>query len=179
MWLRYPILFVTLSGELKRQEKIGNASYMVDFMIEFLGDYYATVKALHIIFVIYWMAGLLMIPRFFVYHHAVLPDSKEHLQWIEREKRLFKIILNPAMILSLIFGLLMMAVGDFLSDGWFHGKLLLVILMMAFHMMMARYRKIFARGERPKSEKYFRMINEIPSLLIIGIVLLVIVKPFT
>ncbi|WND03667.1 CopD family protein [Temperatibacter marinus] len=146
--------------------------------MDLLTDYYSVIKALHIIFVIYWMAGLLMIPRFYVYHHQSALNSDEDALWMDRESRLFKIILNPAMIISLVFGLLLVGITHVEGQGWFQLKFLLVIGLMIFHMMMAAQRKKFAAQNRPRSEKYFRMMNEVPSILILGIVLLAVVKPF-
>lgn len=146
--------------------------------MEFLADQYLLIKAVHIIFVIFWMAGLLMVPRFFAYHHTSASDSDESQKWIEREARLFKIILNPGMIITLILGLLLVTITGVDQTIWFSIKFVLVIMMMGFHMMMAGQRKKFARGERPKSEKYFRIMNEVPSILIIIIVMLAVVKPF-
>lgn len=146
--------------------------------MEILADYYTLIKALHIIFVIYWMAGLLMMPRFYVYHHQADLGSTEDKNWLEREARLIKIILRPAMGISWILGLTMMMVGDLYLVPWFHAKFLLVFIMTGFHEVMIADHKKFSRDERPRSEKKYRMLNELPSVLIIGIVILAVMKPF-
>lgn len=144
----------------------------------FLGAAYPWILAAHLIFVIFLMAGMFMMPRFFVYHHQTAVGSPEDAAWIERETRLMKIILNPALTLVWILGLLLaLNVGAF-SQGWFHAKLLLVILLSGMHGWMGGYAKKLARGQRPWPEKRLRMVNEVPALLVTFIVILVIVKPF-
>ncbi len=144
----------------------------------FLGAAYPWVLAAHVIFVIFLMASLFMMPRFFVYHHQTSVGSPEDLAWIDREARLKRIILNPSLIIVWILGLLLaLNVGAF-SQGWFHAKLLLVIILSGFHGWMVGYAKKLARGERPWPEKRLRMVNEVPALLVTLIVILVIVKPF-
>ncbi len=147
-------------------------------MQETLAMIYLWLKAGHIIFVIFWMAGLFMLPRFFVYHQESEPGSTEDALWAEREKRLLKIILLPSMIAVWVLGLaLMSAVGAHLQ-GWFHVKLLFVILLSGYHGWMSAYAKKLARGERPLKGKALRLINEVPGLAAAIIVILVVVKPF-
>lgn len=146
-------------------------------MIGWLGEGYLWIKALHVIFVIFWMAGLFMLPRYFVYHHPVTPGSTEDRQWIDRERRLLRIIINPAMILSWIFGL-MLAFNLGWQGGWLHAKLAFVLGLSGYHGWLAVMRKSYMRGERRISERTLRIANEIPSLAVIVIVLLVIVRPF-
>jgi protoporphyrinogen IX oxidase len=147
-------------------------------MIGFLGMAYPWVKAAHVIFVIFWMAGLFMLPRFFVYHQEAAPESPENAVWIKRERRLVRIILNPAMILSWIFGLMVaLNIGAF-SMGWFHAKLLAVLALSGYHGWMSGYAKKLARGERALAGKKLRMINEVPGAAAAIIVILVIVRPF-
>ncbi len=139
---------------------------------------YLWLKAAHIIFTIFWMAGLFMLPRFFVYHQEAAEGSEEAEKWVEREARLRKIILLPSLILVWVLGLILaMQVGAF-SQGWFHAKLLGVILLSAYHMWMAGYSKKLARGERPMTGKKLRLINEVPGVAAAIIVILVVVKPF-
>jgi len=146
--------------------------------IGFLGAAYPWVLAAHLIFVIFLMASLFMMPRFFVYHHQCAPGSPEDSQWIEREARLRRIIMNPSLILVWLFGLMLaFHVGAF-SQGWFHAKLLLVLILSGFHGWMVGYARKLAHGERPWPEKRLRMINEVPALLVTLIVILVIVRPF-
>ncbi len=144
-----------------------------------LSTYYLELKALHIIFVIFWMAGLLMMPRFFVYHSQCEIGSDEDKKWAEREKRLMRIIMNPGMIITIIIGLaLMQSLAGSNGETWLHLKLVFVALMMAVHMMLAKQRRLFSEGTRTKSERYFRLLNEVPSILIIIIIFLVVLKPF-
>lgn len=142
------------------------------------GEAYLWLKAAHLIFVIFWMAGMFMLPRFFVYHMAAAPGSAEDAAWIERERRLLRIIVNPAMIAVWVLGLaLAFGIGAW-SMGWFHAKFAIVFLLSGYHGWLAGLRKKFARGERPISERALRIANEVPSLATIAIVILVIVKPF-
>ncbi|MBL4639963.1 MAG: CopD family protein [Kordiimonadaceae bacterium] len=144
----------------------------------FLGDAYLWVKAFHIIFVIFWMAGMFMLPRYFAYHSQCEVGSDEDIKWIERETRLKKVILNPAISLAWIFGTLL-AVNIGGGDGsWFHAKLLFVFLLSGLHGVFSKWAKKFAAGERAKTEKFYRKINELPAFFIIVIVILVIVRPF-
>lgn len=144
----------------------------------FLGSSYLWVKAFHIIFVIFWMAGMFMLPRYFAYHCQCDVGSDEDKKWIEREQRLMKIIINPAMIITWILGLSLVAHVGLEAGGWLHAKLLLVFVFSGFHGMLSKQRRLFAAGERAKSEKFYRMINEVPALFIILIVILVVTKPF-
>lgn len=146
--------------------------------IGFLGAAYPWVLAGHVIFVIFLMASLFMMPRFFVYHHQTIVGSPEDIAWIDRENRLRRIIMNPALIIVWIFGLLLAFHIGAWSEGWFHAKLLLVIILSGFHGWIVGYAKKLARGERPWPEKRLRMINEVPALLVTFIVILVIVRPF-
>ena len=144
----------------------------------FLGGAYLWVKATHIIFVIFWMAGMFMLPRFFAYHMQARAGSDEDGKWIEREHRLMRIIINPAMGIAWIMGILLVLNIGLAAGGWLHAKLFLVFLLSGFHGMLSRWRKDLARGERKKSEKFFRRVNEVPAIFIIGIVILVMVRPF-
>jgi putative membrane protein len=146
--------------------------------IGFLGAAYPWVLAGHVIFVIFLMASLFMMPRFFVYHHQTVVGSPEDLAWIDRENRLRRIIMNPALIIVWIFGLLLAFHIGAWSEGWFHAKLLLVIILSGFHGWIVGYAKKLGRGERPWPEKRLRMINEVPALLVTFVVILVIVRPF-
>jgi putative membrane protein len=149
-------------------------------MIDFLTSSYLWIKALHIISVIAWMAGLLYLPRLFVYHVAAPQgsDLSETLKTMER--RLLRFIMNPAMGASFIFGLLLCLIPGVinLSSIWFHLKTLLILGLAAVHGMMAGWRKDFEADRNQKSALFFRVINEVPTLLMIGIVILVVVKPF-
>jgi len=144
----------------------------------FLGDAYLWVKAAHIIFAIFLMAGLFMMPRFFVYHQECPVGSEEDRKWIEREDKLRRIILNPSLIILWILGLTLMVNIEAWSMPWFHLKLLLVLVLSGYHGWMIGYAKKLAKGLRPLSDKRLRMINEIPGILAAIIVILAVVKPF-
>ena len=144
----------------------------------FLGVTMLWVKAAHVIFVIFFMAGLFMMPRFFVYHHQCPVGSDEDRKWIEREDRLRKIILNPSLVIVWILGLMLAFNGGYWSQGWFHAKLLLVLLLSGYHGWTIGYFKKLKRGERPLSEKRLRMLNEVPGVAAAIIVILAVVRPF-
>lgn len=144
----------------------------------FMGAAYPWVKAAHLIFVIFWIAGLFMLPRYYIYHQPVAPGSPEDTLWIERETRLRRIIITPAMIIVWVFGIaLALNIGAF-SQGWFHAKLLAVILLSGYHGWAVGYGKKMAAGYRPQSDKALRLMNEVPGIATAVIVILVIVKPF-
>jgi putative membrane protein len=139
---------------------------------------YLWLKAAHVIFMIFWMAGLFMLPRLFVYHQETPPDSPENALWIEREARLLRIILWPSLVITWALGLaLAMQIGAF-TQGWFHAKLSAVLGLSAYHLWLAGYHKALAHGERRLGGKQLRLLNEVPGLAAIAIVILVIVKPF-
>ena len=144
----------------------------------FLGPAYLWVKAAHVTFVIFWMAGLFLLPRFYVYHQETTAGSPEDRAWIEREARVRSIILTPAMILVWVLGLMLAFNVDAWSQGWFHGKLALVIALSAYQGWLGVYGKKLANGQRTLSGKAVRMINEIPGIVAAIIVVLVIVRPF-
>ena len=139
---------------------------------------YFWLKAGHIIFVIFWMAGLFMLPRFFVYHQEAAPDSPENAIWTDREGKLLRIILWPSLVVSWVLGLLIAVSMGYFSQGWFHAKLLLVVGLTIYHIVLARYHRSLARGERRLSGKQLRLFNEVPGLAAVLIVILVIVRPF-
>ena len=136
------------------------------------------IKAAHVIFVIFFMAGLFMMPRFFVYHHQAPVGSDEDRKWIEREDRLRKIILNPSIMLVWILGLMLAFNFDYWGQGWFIAKLLIVFALSGYHGWMIGYAKKLAKGERPLTEKQLRLLNEVPGIAAAIVVVLVIVRPF-
>ena len=147
-------------------------------MNEILSMLYLWLKSSHLIFVIFWMAGLFMMPRFFVYHQECAVGSDEDRKWIEREGKLRKIILNPSLIITWILGLfLAYNIGAF-SQGWFHAKLLMVLALSGYHGWMISYGKKLARGERMMTDRSLRLANEVPGIAAAIIVILVIIKPF-
>jgi putative membrane protein len=139
---------------------------------------YEWIKALHVIAVIAWMAGMLYLPRLFVYHCDAEIGSKQSETFKLMERRLLKAIINPAMAVTWLSGLYLAWAGHWFSAGWLHGKLLLVIAMSGLHGFLARGVKDFAADRNLRSEKFYRIINEVPTVLLIGIVILVVVKPF-
>ena len=139
---------------------------------------YPWLTAAHLIFVIFWMAGLFMLPRFFVYHQECAVGSAEDAKWVEREARLRRIILNPSLVIVWILGLTLAYQISAFKEGWFHAKLLMVLILSAYHGWMAGYAKKLARGERTLSDKTLRLANEVPGITAAVIVILVIVKPF-
>jgi len=139
---------------------------------------YEWIKALHVIAVIAWMAGMLYLPRLFVYHCEADAGSKQSETFKVMERRLFKAIINPAMIVTWLAGLYLAWAGAWLSAGWFHGKLFLVLALSAVHGLFSRWVKDFASDQNTRSQKFYRIINEVPTVLMIGIVILVILKPF-
>jgi len=143
-----------------------------------LGLAYPWVKAAHVTFVIFWMAGLFLLPRFYVYHQEAAVGSPEDRAWIERELRVRSIILNPAMIVTWVLGLMLAFNVDAFHQAWFHAKLLLVIALSGYQGWLGSYGKKLANGQRPLSGKAVRMINEIPGIAAALIVVLVIVRPF-
>ncbi|HET6537990.1 MAG TPA: CopD family protein [Sphingopyxis sp.] len=146
-------------------------------MTGFLGVTMLWVKAGHIIFAIFLMAGLFMIPRFFVYHHQCTVGSDEDRKWIEREDRLRRIILNPSLIIIWILGLMLAINGSYFAQGWFHAKLLMLLILSGYHGWTVSYCKKLKRGERPMSEKQLRLVNEVPGVLAAIIVILAVVRP--
>jgi putative membrane protein len=139
---------------------------------------YDWLKALHIIAVIAWMAGMLYLPRLYVYHAGAKPGSELSETFKVMERRLLRAIINPAMIAAWALGLWLAWAGDHWRDGWFHGKLALLLLMQIVHAGLARWRRDFANDTNRHSARFYRVVNEIPTLLLIGIVILAIVKPF-
>ncbi len=147
--------------------------------MQFLAEHYNALKALHIIAFTTWMAGMFYLPRLFVYHtdKAVGSDASETFKVMER--RLLKAIINPSMIATWILGLsLMVATQAWSAGGWFHAKLLLVILMSGVHGMLVGQVRRFGRDERPHSARFYRVLNEVPTVLFLVIVPLVVLKPF-
>ena len=139
---------------------------------------YDWLKALHVIAVIAWMAGLLYLPRLFVYHCAAETGSPQSETFKLMERRLLRAIINPAMVATWALGVWLAWDGGFLKAGWLHGKLVLVLILSGLHGFLTRWVREFAEDRNVRSQRFYRVINEIPTLLMIGIVILVIVKPF-
>jgi putative membrane protein len=148
-------------------------------MIDFVLQHYEWVKAFHVIAIISWMAGMLYLPRLYVYHATADKGSElsETLKIMER--RLLRMIINPAMIATWVLGLSMIAANpSMMKGGWLHAKLACVILLQIFHACLSRWRKAFLKDENTRSAAFFRKVNEVPTVLMIVIVIMVIVKPF-
>lgn len=141
---------------------------------------YEWVKAFHIISMVAWMAGMFYLPRLFVYHADAEPGSELSETLKVMERRLLRAIINPAMVSTFVFGIWMLVlVPEFLSDGWFHVKLTCLFLLTGFHGMTARWRRDFAADANRRSARFYRVANEVPTVLLIVIVIMVVVKPFS
>jgi putative membrane protein len=147
-------------------------------MQDALSMIYLWLKAGHVIFVIFWMAGLFMLPRYFVYHQEAAPGSPEEAAWVERERKLLKIILLPSIIAVWAFGIALATATAAWDQGWLHAKLLFVLLLSGYHGWLASYAKKLARGERPLDGRRLRLLNEVPGIAAAIIVVLAVVKPF-
>jgi protoporphyrinogen IX oxidase len=147
-------------------------------MQDVLAMLYFWLKAGHIIFVIFWMAGLFMLPRLFVYHQETAPDSPDNAKWIERERKLRSIILTPSLVVVWALGLALSIAADAWSQGWFYAKLALVLGLSGYHTYLSIYADKLARGERALSGKALRLLNEVPGVAVALIVILVVIKPF-
>lgn len=143
-------------------------------------DGYLWLRALHIISIIAWMAGMLYLPRLYVYHCQQPPGSPASETFKVMERRLLRFIINPAMVASFVFGIwLIWELGEAAwSTGWLHAKLALVLLLTILHGALAKWRRDFEADNNRHSERFYRIINEVPTLLMIGIVILAVVKPF-
>ena len=141
---------------------------------------YPWVKALHVIGVIAWMAGLLYLPRLFVYHAEVAPGSAEDRRFQLMERRLLRGIMNPAMIAVYLFGLLLAGTPGAVDwgQGWIYVKLAGVLVLTGMHHAMSRWRQAFAAGQNPHPPRFYRLMNEVPTVVMIAIVVMVVVKPF-
>ncbi|WP_409564936.1 protoporphyrinogen oxidase HemJ [Microvirga sp.] len=140
---------------------------------------YLWLKAFHVIAVIAWMAGMLYLPRLFVYHSDAPKDSIQSETFKIMERRLLKAIINPAMAVTWVLGLYLVWDGGWYTSGWMHAKFALVLVMSGLHGVYVRRLKEFAADKNTRPAKYYRILNEVPTVLMIGIVILVIVKPFS
>jgi putative membrane protein len=147
-------------------------------MTGFLGESYLWAKALHAISIIAWMAGMLYLPRLFVYHAEAEPGSAQSETFKVMERRLLRAIINPAMIAAWVLGLLLVLHLGAWDQPWMHAKFLLVVALTVLQHLFARWRKDFERDANRHTARFYRIWNEVPTLLMVGIVILVIVKPF-
>ena len=148
--------------------------------MEWLSDAYPWLKVGHIVSVISWMAGLLYLPRLFAYHAGVAAGGEASETFKIMERRLLRGIMNPAMGATYIFGILLVLVqgASLWQSDWFHAKLCLVVVLTVLHHLMARWRKDFAAGRNRRSPRFYKIMNEVPAILMIGIVIFVVVRPF-
>ena len=153
---------------------------MSEVFLDFLANWYLVFKAFHLISVISWMAGLLYLPRLFVYHCGAEAGSPQSETFKIMEQRLMKFIMLPAMLFSFIFGVFLLLVPGVLEQpsGWFHVKILAVLFMAGMQGAMGKWRKDFASDTNQKSPRFFRLMNEVPTILMIIIVFMVVLKPF-
>lgn len=147
-------------------------------MAELLSSIYLFLKSGHVIFMVFWMAGLFMLPRQCIYMLDHAPGSEGEAMWASRMGKLRSIILTPSLIVVWVLGLSMAWSGGWFSEGWLHAKLTLVLALTGYHGWLVGQTKKMARGQRPLSEKQLRMIGEVPGLLLVLIVFLVYLKPF-
>ena len=147
-------------------------------MQDVLSVAYPWLKSLHIISVIAWMAGLLYLPRLFVYHCETTPGTAESERFKVMERKLMTLIMRPAMIATWILGLLVAFSLGAWSDGWLHAKLLFVVFLQVAHELQGGWMKAFAQDRNKHTPRFYRMVNEIPAVLMVAIVILVVVKPF-
>lgn len=148
-------------------------------MLQVLAMIYLWLKAGHVIFVIFWMAGLFMLPRYFVYHQEDGLSGPHHARWVDREGKLLKIILWPSLVVVWVFGLSLTVAGSWLTQGgWLHAKLLLVMALSAYHLWLANYAQGLAQGRARLTGKQLRLLNEVPGVAAALIVILVVLKPF-
>jgi len=149
-------------------------------MSDFLTEYYLVIKSLHIIFVISWMAGMFYLPRLFVYHADAEIGSELSETFKIMERRLLKIIINPALVLTLLTGVALLSVPGILTHplGWIHLKLFLVFILLGYHGFLSKTVRVFKDDLNTKGNRFYRFLNEVPPLIMIAIVFLVVIKPF-
>jgi len=139
---------------------------------------YLWIKSFHVIAVISWMAGMLYLPRLFVYHAGSTPGSGQWETFKVMERRLLRFIMGPAMGVTWILGIVLVLQGQWLGAGWFHAKIVLVVVMSIVHGLFSHWANDFAHDRNPRSQKFYRIANEIPTAILIVIVILAVVKPF-
>ena len=174
---------MSLNNFIRRWFRAGIALSIVAVLLVVLllwipADLYPWIKALHVIAIISWMAGMLYLPRLFVYHCEAEIGSKQSETFQVMERRLLRAIINPAMVVSWVTGLWLAFEAGFFRSGWLHGKLVLVLLLSAVHGLFSRWTREFAEDRNARSQKFYRIVNEVPTVLMIGTVVLVVVKPF-
>lgn len=154
------------------------AAIVVALLIWRPSGLYLWVKAVHVIAVISWMAGMLYLPRLFVYHCDAEPGSKQSETFKVMERRLLTIIINPAMVATWALGLWLAFDSEAYKSGWFQAKFVLVVLLSGVHGFFVRCVRDFTADQNQRPQKFYRLINEVPTLIMFGIVILAVVKPF-
>ncbi|ODS61163.1 MAG: hypothetical protein ABS48_00065 [Erythrobacter sp. SCN 68-10] len=147
-------------------------------MQDMLASIYLFLKSGHVIFMVFWLAGLFMLPRQAIYMLDHAPGSPGEAKWADRSAKLRRIILTPSLIIVWLLGLTMAFTMGYFSQGWLHAKLTLVLALSGYHGWLVAQTKKMARGERPLSEKQLRMVGEVPGLILVLVVVLVYLKPF-
>jgi putative membrane protein len=147
-------------------------------MMMFLSNNIQWIKVIHVFAAFAWMAGMLYLPRLFVYHTETTPGTAEYARFVTMEQRLLRGIINPSMIAVWIFGITLAILTEAYEDNWFKVKVTLVLVMSATHGAFAAWTKAFARGENKHSARFYRLWNEIPAILLVGILIMVLVQPF-
>ena len=147
--------------------------------VDWLVPLYPWTKALHIISVIAWMAGMLYLPRLFVYHCGAEPGSKQSEDFKVMERKLLRGIINPSMFATFILGGILLGHldPDEWYEGWLHAKLAFILILLAYHVSISRWRKDFETDKNKRSASFYRWMNEVPAVLMVGIVVLVVVRP--
>lgn len=140
-------------------------------------ELYHWIKALHLISMVAWMAGMLYLPRLYVYHSQVAAGSEASELFKLMERRLLRLIINPAMIATFVFGLWLIHFIGWQGNGWLHAKIGLVLVLGAFHAYLARWRKDFDRDANRHNQRFYRIVNEVPTVLMVLIILLAVLKP--
>lgn len=139
---------------------------------------YLWIKAFHLISIVVWFAGLFYLPRLFVYHSAT-EDENMRKSYATMERRLYRIIMNPAVMVVFILGFILLWLNPAVAyGGWFHIKLVLVLALLVYHIFCGRIMRSFAEGESPRTTGFYRLFNEVPTVFLIAIVILAVVKPF-
>lgn len=172
------ISFAVAAKEIQIHDSIRNEAGGGQPAAASMTSAYLWIKALHIVAMVAWMAGMFYLPRLFVYHAAAPVESAEARTFAVMERRLLRIIMLPALLVTWASGLALAIQSGFIRSGWLHGKLVAVLILTALHGYFSAVRKDFEAGSNRRSPRFYRVINEIPTILLIVIVVLVVIKPF-
>jgi putative membrane protein len=147
-------------------------------MMRVLIDYWFWIKSFHLVSVIAWMAGLFYLPRLFVYHSKTTAGTEMHVTFLQMEDKLYRFIMQPAMIFSLTSGSILATIGDTWQMPWLRAKLLSITFLLVFHFLLRSWYYDFKQGNFCRSERFYRVVNEVPTILLVIIVICVVIKPF-